>query len=56
MRKKLDETATGGATSAGAVATVVAPLNFSMQRRLPPTNLFGYSETSAKNVKKPKKK
>ncbi len=56
MKKKLDESATGGATSAGAVATVATPLNFSMQRRIGPTNLFGYTKTSAKNTRKPKKK
>lgn len=52
---KINESATSGATSAGAVASVAQPLNYSLQRRLPPTTLFGTQATSAKNIiKKPK--
>lgn len=53
---KLNESASAGATSAGAVATVAQPLNYSLQRRLPPTTLFTTTETSAKNVRKSNKK
>lgn len=48
--KKLNESASAGATSAGAVATVAQPLNYSMQRRMPPTNLFNFSDNNASNV------
>lgn len=39
-KKKLDETASAGATSAGAVASVSSGLNFPLLRRMPPTNVF----------------
>lgn len=50
----IKETASAGGTSAGAVATVAQPLNYSIQRRLPPTTLFTTTETSASNIQKKK--
>lgn len=38
--KKLDETASGGATSAGAIASVSGGLNFPLLKRMPPTNVY----------------
>lgn len=51
---KINENATSGATSAGQVASVAQPLNYSIQRRLPPTLLFDTPKTNAKNVQKGK--
>lgn len=44
MKKKVDESASAGATSAGAIATVSNGLNYPLTRRIPPTNFFGYVE------------
>ena len=39
--KKINESATSGSTSAGAIANVSTGLNHSMIKRMPPTNIFG---------------
>lgn len=52
----LNENATSGATSAGNVASIAQPLNYSIQRRLPPTNIFTSSApTNIIDKKKDKK-
>lgn len=49
------ETASGGSTSAGAIASVSSPVG-GIHRRMPTTpNLFGYVEPAAKSKKKRKK-
>ncbi len=55
---KLNESASAGATSAGAIATTATGLNFPMQRRLPTTTIFQMAENSreARTTKKDKKK
>lgn len=53
---KINESASGGATSAGAIATVPSGLNFPLQRRLPPTTLFGTADNIQQPAKEKKKK
>lgn len=54
MKKKIIETASSGATSAGAIASTPG-LNFPLQKRIPPTELFGYSEYKIDKDSKKKK-
>ena len=49
-KKKLDETASAGATSAGGIASTAGGLHFPLLKRLPPINVF-----PAKDKKKKKK-
>lgn len=53
MKKKVNENASSGATSAGAIASVSGGLNYPLLKRVPPTNFFGYKEV--KMDKKDKK-
>lgn len=55
-KNKLEETASMGATSSGGIATVVGTLNYPLQKRLPPTNLFGYEEVDQDGKPKSGKK
>lgn len=51
--KKINENASSGATSAGAIASVPGVLNNSIIRRIPPTNIFGgYSPVNTPKTKK----
>lgn len=54
-KDQLDESASMGATSSGGIATVVGTLNYPLQKRLPPTNLFGYEEVDENGKPKNKK-
>ncbi|AUS02601.1 hypothetical protein NVP2275O_020 [Vibrio phage 2.275.O._10N.286.54.E11] len=57
MKKQMKESATGGGTSAGAIASVPGGFNFPLHKRIPPTNLFGgYSPVPQQNTKNNKKK
>lgn len=49
-KKKVNENASAGATSAGSIASVSGGLNYPLITRMPKTNFFGYKEY------KPKKK
>ncbi len=51
-KKKIDETASAGATSSGSVASVSGGLNFPLMTRLPKTNFFGYKEYKDKRDRK----
>ena len=55
MKKKVNENASAGATSAGSVASVAGGLNYPLLKRLPPSNFFGYKEVDMKKVKKDNK-
>lgn len=55
-KKKINETASAGATSAGAIATNASGFNFPLNKRLPPTNLFGYTEYDIDKETKKKKR
>ena len=56
-RKKINESASSGATSAGGIASVASGVNFPLHRRIPPTNIFGgYSPVPDDNTKGKKKK
>lgn len=52
MKKKFNENASSGATSAGAIASVSTGLNYPLLTRLPPTNFFGYKEVKINKDKK----
>ena len=57
MKKKVNESATSGATSAGAVASVNTGLHFPLIKRMPPSTLFGgYEEVQTDSTKKSKKR
>lgn len=47
-KKKIDENASSGATSAGSVASVSGGLNYPLITRMPKTNFFGYKEYKSK--------
>ncbi len=51
MKKKVNENASGGATSAGGIASVSTGLNYPLLKRMPPTNFFGYKEVKLKKDK-----
>lgn len=51
MKKKVNENASAGATSAGSVASVSSGLNYPLLKRMPPTNFFGYKEVKLKKDK-----
>lgn len=51
MKKKVNENASAGATSAGSVASVSTGLNYPLLKRMPPTNFFGYKEVKIKKDK-----
>lgn len=55
-KKKINETASSGATSSGAIATNAAGFNYPLHKRLPPTNLFGYKEYDIDKETKKKKR
>lgn len=55
-KKKLSEAASSGGTSAGSIASVPSGFNFPIITRLPPSNMFGYSEYKPKEEKEDKKK
>lgn len=50
-KSKVNESASAGATSAGAIATVANGLHYPLTKRIPPTNFFGYVEWDTKNNK-----
>ena len=53
MKKKVNESASAGATSAGSIASTPGGLNFPLIRRMPPTNIFNStSEVYRKSKKK----
>lgn len=52
--KKLSENASSGSTSAGSIASVPSGFNFPIITRLPPSNMFGYSEYKPKEEDKKK--
>ncbi len=52
---RLNESASAGATSAGAIASTANGLNFPLQKRLPPTSIFGIADNTRKARTKPKK-
>lgn len=43
-KQKIQENASAGATSAGAVASVSSGLNYPLLKRMPKNNFFGYKE------------
>lgn len=47
-KRKLEENASAGATSAGGIATVTGGLNYPLLTRLPKSNFFGYKEYKSK--------
>ncbi len=47
-KKQVNETASTGSTSAGAVASVSTGLNFPLLTRMPKTDIYGYSEYNPK--------
>lgn len=49
--KKIKESATAGATTAGGIATVNTGANFPIFSRLPKSNFFGYKEYIPKKTK-----
>lgn len=49
--KKINENASAGATSAGAIASVSGGLNYPLLKRLPPSNFFGYKEVKMDDKK-----
>lgn len=51
-KKKVNENASSGATSAGGIASVSTGLNYPLLSRMPPTNFFGYKEVKVKKDKK----
>lgn len=55
-KKKINETATAGATSSGAIATNTGGFNYPLHKRLPATNLFGYTEYDIEKETKKKKR
>lgn len=57
MTKRIDETSSSGATSAGSIATVVGGndkngLNYSLLTRVPKPEFKGYTEYKTKEDKK----
>lgn len=47
-KKKLEENASAGSTSAGGIASVSGGLNYPLLTRLPKSNFFGYKEYKSK--------
>lgn len=47
-KKKVNENASSGATSAGGIASVSGGLNYPLITRMPKTNFFGYKEYKGK--------
>lgn len=50
-KNKVSESASAGATSAGAIASVSNGLHFPLNKRIPPANFFGYEVWDTKKAK-----
>lgn len=53
--KDLTESATSGSTSSGSIASVVGSLNFPLIKRMPHSDIFGYTDNKGKKKRKGKK-
>lgn len=56
MKKNVNESASSGATSSGAIASTPNGMHFSLLKRMPPTNIFGGYSPVPENKQKKKKK